>query len=396
MKLTDATVARLTLADDENEHIEWDDDLKGFGVRLRRSKARITRRWVCQYRPTPRRTRRMTLKGPPAVVRCAAARDWAKKQLAKVHLDDDPQAARIAARRAVTFGERADQFLDQIVATLRPATRDAYRRHLLVHAHPLRPRATEAITRSEISALLSSIARDRGLVAANRTRATLSALFAWCVTDHELAANPVIGTRVHNETSRDRVLRDAELKTIWDATGAGHDYHRIIRLLMLTACRRDEIGGMHWSEITGAVFTLPANRSKNKHAHEVPLDPLAVAQLPQRQGKRDVVFGRGDHGFSGWSRCKARLDTEVGLASWTLHDLRRSCATWMAENGIEPSHIDAVLNHVDNVATKGIRRVYNRANYTTPKKLALTKWAAHIAAITGQDMANLATLERSG
>jgi integrase len=398
MRLTDAAVASLTLAADEIERIDWDDDLSGFGVRLRRGSAgAITKRWVVQYRPTPKRTRRMTLKGAPGVVRAAAARAWAREALAKVHLNDDPQAARIAARRAVTFLTRAEAYLDTL-GPLRPATQTGYRRHLLNHAKPLHNRPVETITRSEIAGLISRIARENGAVQSNRVRATLSAFFAWCVMEHELPTNPVVGTRVQPETSRERVLSDQELAAIWQATeGMTTDHDRLVRLLMLTACRRNELGALRWSEIQGDVFVLPAARSKNHVAHSVPLHWLAIAQLPARVTGRDVVFGQGAHGFRGWAWSKRRLDKKLNFAaSWTLHDLRRSCATWLASNDVEAAHIDAVLNHVDNVAKTGVRKIYNRADYAKPKRAALMLWGDHIAEITGQHAENIATLGRTG
>jgi integrase len=394
MKLTDAVAIRLTLASGETERIEWDDDLPGFGIRLRRNEAgRITRRFVCQYRPAPRRTRRMTLKGTPGVVRTAAARKWAAGILANVHLNADPQAARIAARRAVTFGARAEQYLHEVVALRRSATQDAYRRHLTVHARTLHNRPVETITRGEIAALLSHAARVTGMVQSNRLRATLSAFFAWCMLEHELLANPVIGTRMLPETSRERVLSEQELVAIWRASDSGSDFDRIVRLLMLTACRRTEIGDMRWSELSNGVFTLPAARAKNHLTHTVALHWLAIAQLPPRRTVgstgaavgRDAVFGTGEGGFRGWSRCKARLDAQLSFTQpWTLHDLRRTCATWLAEHGTEPPHIDAVLNHASGVARSGVRGIYNRANYEGPKQAALTRWAEHIAGATGQ------------
>jgi integrase len=416
MKLTDGAIARLMLANGEDEHIWWDDDLPGFGFRLRRSvkgvakqataKGTITRRWICQYRPAPRRTRRMTLKGAPGIVRAAQARAWAKDVLAKAHLHEDPQAARIAARRAVTFIKRAEAYLNEVVATRRMTTQDAYTRHLLKHAKGLHTRALETITRSEIAALLSRVARENGLVQSNRVRRTLSAFFAWCMREHELGANPVIGTRVAPEVSRERVLSDQELAAIWAATeGMATDHDRIVRLLMLTGCRRTEIGAMRWSEIVNGVFVLPAERSKNHAAHSVPLHWLALAQLPARPTQmppgrtsgRELVFGMGALGFRGWANCKTRLDAKLGFDKpWRLHDLRRSCATWMAENNFEPAHIDAVLNHRDNVAKLGIRRVYNRASYEGPKKAALMKWGDHIASLTGQNADNVTALSRSG
>ena len=62
---------------------------------------------------------------------------------------------------------------------------------------------------------------------------------------------------------RDRVLTPGELKAIWRQC-RDDDFGRIIRLLLLTACRRDEIGGLRWSEVdleTGKLL-LPKDRTK--------------------------------------------------------------------------------------------------------------------------------------
>jgi integrase len=397
VKLTDGNIASLAPPAGKDERFVWDKVLPGFGVRLRRGgqQGAITRRWVAQYETKVGQTRRVTL-GDPATVRCTAARLKARELLAKVRLGDDPQGDVRRARQVVTFSTLAEQYLVEVASKLRPTTQDGIRRHLRVHAKALHAKPVKAIERSDIATLLSAVERERGPIAANRARATLSTFFAWLITDHGLPANPVVGTRVRPEASRERVLSDAELAAIWHATDTGHNHDRIVRLLMLTACRRDEIGRMRWPEIVGDVFTLSAGRSKNRVAHEVALHPLVIAQLPPRSGERDVVFGRGTAGFSGWSKCKARLDARLGLsAPWGLHDLRRSCATWLSEHGTEPQHVDAVLNHVSGVARRGVAGIYNRATYAAPKRQALMKWGDHIASIARQNTVNVATLRRS-
>jgi integrase len=243
--------------------------------------------------------------------------------------------------------------------------------------------------------LLAEIARERGKVAANRCGTSLTNYFAWLMMSDVIGANPMVGIKPYPESSRDRVLIDDELARIWGATSSGSDFDRIIRLLVLTACRRDEIGRLHWSEVTGDIFTLPTHRSKNGTAHEVPLHPLAIAQLPPRIGARDAVFGLNDAGYVGWSRSKVRLDRRIGLiAPWTLHDLRRSCATWLSEQNIEPHIVEAVLGHISGTAKRGVAGVYNRASYRPQKRRALAMWADHIAVITGQGTSNVAALVR--
>lgn len=104
----------------------------------------------------------------------------------------------------------------------------------------------------------------------------------------------------------------------------------------------------------------------------------------------DVVssFGEGEGGFSGWSRCKERLDCKLPkkMAAWTVHDLRRSFVTGAAELGTEPHVIETIVNHISG-HKGGVAGVYNLATYETEKRTALERWASHIARITGAKLA---------
>ena len=183
---------------------------------------------------------------------------------------------------------------------------------------------------------------------ADRARSTLSAMFGWCVGEGILEANPVVGTNKQSKAkSRDRVLTDDELVAVWTAAPAS-DFGRIVKLLMLTGQRRDEIADLQRAEIEDDVLALPAERTKNSRPHDVPLSPQALAVLddqPERVG-REYVFGDGEGGFTGFSSAKERLDDACGVADWTLHDLRRTMATRMADLGVQPHVIEAILNHV--------------------------------------------------
>jgi integrase len=342
----------------------------------------------------------MTL-GDPSVVACAAARQKARELRARASLGEDPQGDRIAARRAITFGNQVENYLTSIGSRVRPATLALRRRHLTLHTKPLHRLAVGSITRGELIRLLETIARERGEVAANRCGSTLTGFFGWLMLSGVIEINPMVGIKAYPETSRDRVLTDRELAAIWHATDRGTDFHRVVRLLLLTGCRRSEVGGMRWSEIQGDAFVLPAARSKNKQAHEVPLHALAVSQLPARISGRDTVFGRGDSTLASYfssGRSKQRLDRRIGgaiAARWSLHDLRRSCATWLSEHNIEPHIVEAVLGHVGGTAKRGISGIYNRASYRMQKRAALTLWAEHIAEITGQSTSNVTALAKA-
>lgn len=194
-----------------------------------------------------------------------------------------------------------------------------------------------------MAARLEEIGRTNGPIAANRARAALSALYTYALGMGLAAQNPVIGTiKAGEEVTHDHVLTDPELGVIWRATKST-DYGRIVRLLLLTGQRRDEVGSIQWSEVDfdSAVWTIPAVRTKNSRSHEVPLSPEAISILSEapRLVDRDFIFGLGREGFSGWSKSKLELDgtARVALPSlrpWRLHDLRRTAATGMANLGV--------------------------------------------------------------
>lgn len=144
---------------------------------------------------------------------------------------------------------------------------------------------------------------------------------------------------------------------------------------------------MRWSEINlnRDIWAIPESRTKNARAHMVPLSAQAKAVVesqPRRPG-RDLVFGIGKGGFSGWGRCKERSDRRSGLSDWRLHDLRRTCVTGMAEIGIQPHVIEAVVNHISG-HKGGVAGIYNRATYFDEKKAALQRWGDHLARVVGE------------
>src|SRR5262249_37948929 len=145
-----------------------------------------------------------------------------------------------------------------------------------------------------------------GAVQANRTLSTLSAMFAWGMRAGLAKENPAALVPKNAESPRDRVLSDHEVRTIWKATSGLSDFNRIVRLLLLTGCRRQEVGGMRWSEVEGNLVTVSPNRTKTAVPHEIPLSEAALQFLPHRIDGRDCVFGQPDLGFSGWSREKRR------------------------------------------------------------------------------------------
>jgi integrase len=400
MKLTNATVTALGLPAGKLDAIFFDDDLPGFGVRLR---AGGRRTWICQYRVGAKQ-RRIKL-GIVGVLDADKARSAAKHRLAQVTLGGDPQADKLLtrAKASITLIAVIESYLGAKKASLRPKSFEETGRYLRKHWRPLHGLPVHKIERRNIAARLAEITDENGPVAATRARAALSALLAWTVGQGLADANAVIGTnRPAEPISRDRVLTDAEIHEIWAAC-RDDDYSRIIKLLLLTGQRRDEVGAIGWSEIDTDrhIWCIPGSRTKNKRQQVVPLSPLALTVIAnaRRRVGNDRLFGKGAEGFAGWSKAKAALDRRISeariaaaagqgtppgttsIADWRLHDLRRTVATMMADKlGVLPHVVEVVLNHVSGHKS-GVAGVYNRAGYEREVRAALLVWADHLESI---------------
>ena len=397
MRLTRANINRLQLPEGKSDLIVFDDALPGFGIRVRAGGKRV---WIAQYRLGTKQ-RRITL-GNVEAVDPDQARQLAKTTLAKVHLGGDPQAEKgdARARAAVTFGAVAERYLCHAEGRLKPRSYEEVERHLLRQWAPLKGLQLHKVTRANVAARLNEIARAHGPYAANRSRASLSAMFTWALRQGEVDSNPVAGTgKATEEVSRDHVIRDEELAAIWNAC-RDDDYGRIVRLLFLTAQRREEVGALAQTEIdaAAALWTIPRSRTKNGLEHEVPLSGPALAllrEIPTRDG-RSLLFGQGQGGFSGWSKAKAALDKRIAQAGvkvrpWRLHDIRRTVATRMGDLGTLPHVVEAVLNHASGHKA-GVAGVYNRALYRSEKRHALNVWAEHVLSLVSGDATKVVAL----
>ena len=174
-----------------------------------------------------------------------------------------------------------DYYLNARAKDMKPRSLVECTRHLKRDWEPLHKLAIGAVSRPVIAAHMRKIAEESGPTSAN-PRGTLSAMFGWAIGEGLCDQNPVIGTnKAAEEKTRDRVLSDAELAKIWKAA-PDNGYGRIVRLLMLTAQRRDEIGALRWSEIQfaddpkKALIALPGERTKNGRPHDVPLSGAAL------------------------------------------------------------------------------------------------------------------------
>src|SRR5262245_13789376 len=401
LKLDAKTITGLALAKGRDEDFAWDTELEGFGLRLRRGVGDVRRTYVAQYRANGR-TRRITL-GTAERLTPVQARDGARRILARVSLGHDPQAEKQAKRVAAarTFHTVVDAYLAAKQSALRPVSFRITKLYLTgPYFRPLQAMGLADISHPDIAARLSAITRAHSAHTAAAARRAVSALFRWAMEEGWAQSNPVIGTRRPQEgRPRDRVLTDAELAAVWNASNGDDDHSRIVRLLILLGSRRAEVGGMRRSELDDAgTWTLPAERSKNHRAYSIVLPAAALSIIRAvPRGDRDHLFGqRAGHGFTAWGRGKQDLDRclEGKVQAWRLHDIRRTVATRMADIGIEPHVIEACLNHYSGHRA-GVAGVYNRARYEQATKLALVKWADHLLALAeGRARRNVVSLHR--
>jgi integrase len=403
LKLDTKTTAALALAGNRGEEFCWDAELEGFGLRLRRRAAGdLLRTWAVQYRINGR-TRRITLGGADRVSP-TQAREAARKILARVALGHDPQGEKKAkrAQAARTFRSAIEAYLAAKQAELRPASHRVNKLYLLDgdYFRPLHSIGVNEITHPDIAARLSAISSNHSAHTAAAARRAVSAAFRWFMEEGWTTANPVIGTRRPAEAKpREHVLSNAELVRVWDTCGED-DFGHIIRLLILLGSRRQEIGGMRWSELDldAGTWTLPRQRAKNDREHKIALPPTAIEIIKSvPQTNRDHLFGdRADDGFTSWSRFKRELDRRLAgrVKLWRIHDLRRTVATGMADIGIEPHHIEAALNHYSG-HRRGVAGVYNRSTYERAVKAALVRWSEHVMALVEGRKSNVVALRKA-
>jgi integrase len=357
----------------------WDTEVNGFGAR----RQTIGVYYILRYRLKGKQ-HLITIgrHGSPFTVEMA--RNEALRLLTQVKVEgSDPLADRDAERHAPapeTLGPIIDRYLSRKKGEMKPRAYVEVLRHLSKHSAPLHSLGLGEVDRRTVATLLGEIEEGSGPVARNAVRASLSAFWNWCIREGLAEVNPVSGTGKASQTSRERVLSPEELVTILRSLGAD-PFSDIVRLLVLTGQRRQEIGGLRWKEIAGDTIVLPPERTKNSRRHELPLSPQAAAIIARQPRRGDHVFGFGARGYYSWTYSKAALDRRCGIAPWRLHDLRRTAATVMHDRlNVQPHHVEAILNHHSGHRA-GVAGTYNRAKYLEPMRKALGLWANYIDAL---------------
>ena len=256
---------------------------------------------------------------------------------------------------------------------MRRLTQRECTRILTTRFRDLEHRRLTDIKTSELAAVLDMIEkpaeRRNGFV-------WLRAFLTWCYQRGYLDINPISRLRPPaSSRPRERVLSDPELICVWNASQSTScaAYGALVRLCLLSGQRRGQWQQLQPEFILGDTITWPSGVMKANRPHTIPLNDAI---------RREI----GDHTFRGWKEDyqKRTLDKRAGIPHFTMHDLRRTAATRMADLGVAPHVVERLLAH----AQPTMQGIYNRASYIVEMRDALNRWHHHLQTLMGQNVAS--------
>jgi len=372
-----------------------DDEIKGFVAR-RLGSGVVT--YGFRYRDKSTGRQRWIGLGLHGSITPDEARELAKKRAGEVADKRDPVAERAVSRAEAAKARAAeantvDALLDNFMA--RYVRKNGLRRGddvERIFERLVRPRIGKKpiyeLRRGDVVEMLDTIEDENGPVMADRVLAHVRKAFNWQAARDDQFVPPIVRGMARTrpaERARKRVLADEEIRDLWkalDAAKAPAPYAALVRALLLTAQRRDEVARMRWEEIDGETWIIPAERYKTNISNAVPLTAAAQVLLGTA-GKKGFVFSTtgGKHPFTGYSKAKRTLDEAIAelrkkegrkpIPHWVLHDLRRTARSLMSRAGVPGDIGERVLGHV----IPGVRGVYDRYSYEAEKRDALARLA---------------------
>jgi integrase len=370
--LTDRMVE--TLPRRPQPYFHPDPELPKHGIRVRPA-------GPCAYTVItrdPYGKQRWTKIGSTAELNIAEARDKAREVIKRVEAGLEPFERPKPKPESVAVV--AASWLDRYVDKNKLRSASEQRRIVTKYILPVwRDRTFIDIKRRDIAELLDHIEDKNGSAMADRVLATLRAMASWVQSrddDYKLPFTRNMRRVPVQDRKRSRVLSDDELRRVWHAAGNDGVYGVLIRLLLLTAQRRQTILNMRWSAIapTG-VWTIPNAPREKGHAGRLQLPLLARAVLkdaPRFVGNDYVLAGNGRRRrMFNLGQRKHALDKASGTADWRLHDLRRTARSLMPRAGVSTEIAERVLGH----ARPAMEGTYNLHPFDDEKAAALAALA---------------------
>ena len=383
MKLTKRAIDAISPR--STESVFWDEDLRGFGLKVT---PKGKRSFFLYYRTADHTQRRPTI-GTYPTMRPADARDIAREWLSQARAGRDPSEERQQLRAMRGSGTVNDFFSEYLNAKSALRSVGEIKR---LFEHDILPiighKRAESVTRIDVTRLLDNVAK-RSLSLAHAVRRQLSAFYNWALPRlPDSAVNPVkSAAKVEPLPKRERVLSEPELRRLWEVlSNEAEPWKSALQLLILTGQRREEVLQANWEEfdIANALWTIPATRAKNKHVHLVPLSPMVQAVLKRLAAENDRKGRLFRLGTGPAGRAAKRIREAMGddIPAWRWHDIRRTVATGMQRLGVRLEVTEAVLNHVSG-SRSGIVGVYQKYDWADEKRVALIAWASDVERIIG-------------
>ena len=284
-----------------------------------------------------------------------------------------------------SFEDIAEQWLQRHVRAKGLRSETEVTRLLKAHVYPRwKDRDILDIKRSHVAALLDHVEDKHGARQADYVLAIVRGIFNWFATRHDDFTPPIVkGMRRTNpkERARARILADDELRAIWKTAEGNGAFGAFVRLLLLTAQRREKVAAMRWADLADGVWTIPSLMREKGTGGALALPDMALAIIAKQPklGENPYVFaGRGSGHMNGFSKAKALFDAKLpDVKPWVIHDLRRSARSLLSRANVRPDIAEKVLGHV----AQGVEAVYDRHDYAGEKADALKRLAALIETI---------------
>ena len=335
------------------------------------------------------RQQRITM-GRYPILSLADARARAREVLVSAATASAPTPAP-PAYDPLTYEEMANLYVERHLKPNLRSWRDV-RSSLLKHraVEHLLAKPAAAITRRELVEVVDGIAAAGTPQAAVNILRRLKMLFNWALDRDLIPINPCERIRAPAKTGeRDRVLTVIETAAVWKASyQLPTPYGEMYRMFLLTGQRRSEVATMCWGDVAGDVWTIPREKVKKDRPHTVPLTGTALeilaslAKLPRVLDDNGFVFTTtgGKSASSNFAKIKRNMDNLSGVTGWTIHDIRRTVRSGLAELGVPREVARKILNHEDGK----VDRIYNRHEYLAEKREALEKWERMLVSFAGQ------------
>jgi integrase len=355
LKLTNAAIARIAAPDpSRRQAIFWDRELRGFGVLV--SGTTDAKSFIVQRRLPSGKSRRVTVGATAEFARVEDARRKAGALLLGLREGKDPrEERRKAAARDRTLGHWFERYVEAR-KKLRASSVDHYRKWLALYLDDWRDRPIREITPDMVEERHAAIGKTAGPASANVAMKLLRAIWTFAGDrDETLAANPV--RRLKESwfpiAPRTRMVKPDQLPAFYRALEGLENQivADFLRLLLFTGMRRNEAAALRWDEVdfSERVIRLPAARSKNKRALDLPMTSFVRDLLVARRVLGDdggFVFGGS--GRTGHlvdpARSLEEIEAKTGIRI-SPHDLRRTFITVAESTNISYLSLKALVNH---------------------------------------------------